>query len=599
MNILSIIYSIPAVPYSSSSMYSAMTDSTTTLTLMSDSSTPLTPTPRSSPSPSPSSDLSPLIPQSSDNPNGYQSHQDEQTTYEQEFLGPEVVNSAMFPLDASGSSLPPTSHPYAIQYDPPQPLAPSVAPVRRSSTIPRRTRASSSLPPPPPPPSTSLPPAPTGVMVEPLSNTSSSHRQSDGRTLHHSDFVGHGRTGSSGLEVLTEEYDDGCPEGSKQAIDESDSNANAAPRNEKHDSHPLPPLPSPPTGSQVTARNPPTPTKLQPPSPHPSNIVAPRPRGTSQLTTRSEMANHPPFIHSTTQGTIFQRRAKMSAPPSSRSTSPADSTASAGSISQPKSAASSLPGITTAGIIPGRSRSSSQPGRRPSLVSGRISPLGPRPPLPGTTNVNESAMRKLSITSKFNPSGQPSQLSIQTDLPPLQIGSTALSLVPPPPAFTSNLPTNPSSPLPQTPPTDPLLKPYHMMSLLRNTMISTTGGYVTRRLHVPHEVWSQGGAKLSNVLDKVRVTAILCSALEDLQNSSSEHFGAGNVSSGLAMGIGSIGRKEADAWLTKLEDFSSVCDGVVTNFGKKLGVGEGFVLKKTTWGDKLTRSFDKFTNGKK
>jgi len=129
-------------------------------------------------------------------------------------------------------------------------------------------------------------------------------------------------------------------------------------------------------------------------------------------------------------------------------------------------------------------------------------------------------------------------------------------------------------------------------------MTSTTGGYVTRRLHVPYEVWSQGGAKLSNIVEKVRVVAILCSALEELQVSSAEHFGAGNVCSGLALGIGSIGRKEADAWLGKLEEFSSVCDGVVTNFGKKLGVGEGFVLKKATWGGKLTRSFDKFTNGK-
>lgn len=130
-------------------------------------------------------------------------------------------------------------------------------------------------------------------------------------------------------------------------------------------------------------------------------------------------------------------------------------------------------------------------------------------------------------------------------------------------------------------------------------MSSTTGGYVTRRLHVPCEVWSQGGAKLANVAEKVRVVAILCSALEDLQNSSSDYFGAGNVSSGLAMGIGSIGRKEADSWHARLEDFSNICDGVVSNFGKKLGVGEGFVLKKTTWGDKLTRRFDKFTNGKK
>ena len=131
-------------------------------------------------------------------------------------------------------------------------------------------------------------------------------------------------------------------------------------------------------------------------------------------------------------------------------------------------------------------------------------------------------------------------------------------------------------------------------------MTSTTGGYITPRLHVPHEVWSQGGAKLANVVEKVRVVSILCNALEELQTSSSEHFGAGSVSSGLALGIGSIGRKEADAWLSKLEDFSSVCDGVVTNFGKKLNVGEGFVLpKKTTWSDKLTRSLDKFTNGKK
>lgn len=130
-------------------------------------------------------------------------------------------------------------------------------------------------------------------------------------------------------------------------------------------------------------------------------------------------------------------------------------------------------------------------------------------------------------------------------------------------------------------------------------MISSTGGYVTRRLHVPCEVWSQGGAKLSNLVEKVRVVGILCSALDDLSLSSSESFGAGNVCSGLALGIGGIGRKEADQWLSRLEEFSNVCDGVVANFGKKLGVGEGFVLKKTTWGDKITRRFDKFTNGKK
>ena len=121
-----------------------------------------------------------------------------------------------------------------------------------------------------------------------------------------------------------------------------------------------------------------------------------------------------------------------------------------------------------------------------------------------------------------------------------------------------------------------------MMFLLRQTMVSKTGGYITRRLHVPQEVWSQGGAKLTNVPEKIRVVEVLCSALEELQHWSAEYFGAGNVSSGMAMGIGAIGRKEGESWASKLEDFSTVCDGVVGQFGKKLGVGEGFITKKSS-----------------
>ena len=113
-------------------------------------------------------------------------------------------------------------------------------------------------------------------------------------------------------------------------------------------------------------------------------------------------------------------------------------------------------------------------------------------------------------------------------------------------------------------------KPYHLMNLLRITMTSKSGGYITRRLHVPQEVWSQGGAKLSNLPEKVRVVEVLCSALEELETASNECF----------VPIGQAGRKPIDVWVTKLEEFSSVCDGVVDNFGKKLGVGEGFDLKK-------------------
>ena len=96
------------------------------------------------------------------------------------------------------------------------------------------------------------------------------------------------------------------------------------------------------------------------------------------------------------------------------------------------------------------------------------------------------------------------------------------------------------------------------------------------------EVWSQGGAKLNNMLEKVRVVEVLCAAFEELEVCSVEYFGAGNVSSGLSLGIGSIGRREGELWVGKLEEFSSVCDGVAGNFGKKLGVGEGFVIKKNS-----------------
>ena len=117
------------------------------------------------------------------------------------------------------------------------------------------------------------------------------------------------------------------------------------------------------------------------------------------------------------------------------------------------------------------------------------------------------------------------------------------------------------------------------MGLLRHTMISKTGGYITQRLHVPQEVWSQGGARLLNLPEKVRVVEVLCSSLDEVQLSSGAIFGTGNVSASLAAGIS---KKEGELWSLKLEEFSSACDGVVANFGKKLGVGEGFMIKKNS-----------------
>lgn len=58
---------------------------------------------------------------------------------------------------------------------------------------------------------------------------------------------------------------------------------------------------------------------------------------------------------------------------------------------------------------------------------------------------------------------------------------------------------------------------------------------------------SEGGTKLANVPEKIRVIAILSSALEDLQVSGAEYGLGPETSNGLTLGIGSIGRKEVEA----------------------------------------------------
>ena len=556
MNILSIIYSIPAVPYPTTSLYANTTIST-------DSATSNSPTN----STSPTSDTSPRLP-----PEVYPSYVlDEAPVYSNantQNMQDSGAPQDIYTLDESVltgsaiSGLPATQHPYSPQYDsPPYPL-----PAPRNSMSMRRIRASSQLPPKLPLPTSSPPQTPNGT--DPLPYTVK-RPDSQSRLT---ESKGHKRNGS-GLDALEEETDEAHlhEEGSEDPQPGHDIFQNA-----KRNSPPLPPLPLSPVNPDVFASTRSLPVFKPPPSPRLPTSTAVRPRGSSQLTTRTELANVP---YTNPESTVYQRR-KTSAPPSTRSASPTESTASAGSVPMSKP---TIPG----GLLSGRGRSSSQPGRRPSVVGGTVSPDHP-PPLPGSTSTNGTP-QKTSIP-RLNSSLPLLQLE------PLSINVALFGQVP---GFPGNLPTTPTSPLPPAPPTDPLLKPYHMMRLLRSTMVNPTGGYVTRRLHVPCEVWSQGGAKLTNLDDKLRAVESLVVALDTLQTSSLDYFGSGSVNSGSARGIDNISRKEANAWLLKLEDFSNVCDMVVADYGKKLGVGEGFVARKSTWGVKFTRRLDKLTNGKK
>jgi len=128
-------------------------------------------------------------------------------------------------------------------------------------------------------------------------------------------------------------------------------------------------------------------------------------------------------------------------------------------------------------------------------------------------------------------------------------------------------------------------------------MTSKSGGYITRRLHVPHEVWSQGGAKLLNLPEKVRVVEVLCSALEEVLNASNELTSG----TGVIDATSSCSMTDVERWLSKLDEWNGVCESIVGSIGKKLGVGEGFGAKKsggvTSW-SKFAHSFNRMTNGK-
>ena len=454
-----------------------------------------------------------------------------------------------------------------------------------TSTIPHRSRASSTLPPPAPPPTNSLPPAPTPepkVTIQTIPELPEPPVRQIAQTLSHR------RTGSgTKLGTLREEVER-RDEFARERFEADQDQPLRRPRSKSvlssqrqyNDSQPLPPLPAVGNNTQDTPRlGRHSEHQSGPSSPDSSTFVTPRARGDSTVSARSDSSSTGSITttlinNSPVMGTISQRRSKTSAPPSITG-SPTEAQMSASVPSINRLNAPGVPNNTVQMLNLGRNRAASQPGRRPATAGSHSTNFT----IQGQT-ANGLGMRKISIPSKLGPNAQMS-ISINTVLGSPRTVTTATMLVPPPPIHPENIPSTPTSPLPPLPPTEPLRQPYHMMNLLRQTMTSKTGGYVTRRLHVPCEVWSQGGAKLTNIPEKVRVVEVLLSALEEIQHCSADIFGAGNVSSGMVLGIGSIGRGEGEVWASKLEEFSSVCDGVVSNFGKKLAVGEGFVTKKS------------------
>ncbi|KAG8885667.1 hypothetical protein FRB97_000110 [Tulasnella sp. 331] len=322
---------------------------------------------------------------------------------------------------------------------------------------------------------------------------------------------------------------------------------------------------------------------------------------------------------STAQGTISQRRklggpTGMSGgassasldvldgsvhPPLSRSHSPANIESSSAPVASSRLTASGLPQSTATSLglnATGRHRAASQPGRRPSIVGLHSNSASQFETAPNVPPLPQTALPKqLSFASTAVP-GIP-----RHDTP-------TLSINPPPTTLTSQnafslgaqIPPIPNSPLPLQTPSDSLRRPYHLMNLLHTSIVSPSGGYLTRRLHVPHDVWTQGGAKLNNLVEKGKCIACLEVGLEELVRASHEFISSGKAGNGTSQGLSGqgIAKALADRWIRALDEWLSVCDSALAIVGKKLGIGEGITKKGAGWGTKVTRTFDRMTNGK-
>ena len=279
----------------------------------------------------------------------------------------------------------------------------------------------------------------------------------------------------------------------------------------------------------------------------------------------------------TKEGTISQRRSLAANAVSS----------SIGGSNQPghgKLISAILPAATATSLgLTGRTRAASNPGKWPTGVmvtsTGETTVRPPMPPPPMSAGPRRHFAAP--STARYQPFGMPSPSgsanASSTSLVPLVNGAPVAGM--------------PASAPPLPPPALAILRPYHLMSLLRKSMTDRNGGFITSRLHVPHEVWTQGSAKLTNIAEKTKVIDVLVAALDELASASVEFCGA---SSGIASSTGGGERKQAERWASKLEDFDRAFNQVGVTFGRKLGVGEGFVVKKSVgvaaWSNKI---FDK------
>lgn len=130
-------------------------------------------------------------------------------------------------------------------------------------------------------------------------------------------------------------------------------------------------------------------------------------------------------------------------------------------------------------------------------------------------------------------------------------------------------PTSSTAPIPLEPcPTEFLLRPFWLMRALYQTIAHPRGGYLSKKLFVPRDVWRVKGVKLKAIEDKIANCDFLTAALQKLAK---------------------VDTCDADSVLVEMQALDSVLEHVQATLTKKLGndvgpQGSGILFKDATGG---------------
>lgn len=219
--------------------------------------------------------------------------------------------------------------------------------------------------------------------------------------------------------------------------------------------------------------------------------------------------------------------------------------------------------------LPLRLRTLSQPGKRPffpTIDEPPVPSLSTARPPTGPNFAHKSFSPSLSIaplsslrrtnstssqTSFFDHAPRPTSSGERAETP---VSAMFGRLPPPPPSAAGG--TYLSQPPPPSPlqPIPTLHRPFHLMQQILLSI--EQGGYVTPRLYIPKQVWSQAGVKLVAVETKVRMLDLLSTGLEGVEGRGRE-----------------LERGRGEGMVRELEAFEGLMEGIQSTLAKKLGYG--------------------------